>query len=318
MGETNVFFRIRGFSRLILSSNAPLYNIFLLECVPVLLEWRGVDGLCLWLRERLDLCLDSVLWYLSSCLGNPASFQNGASLCVGRKPSPVLWRWLSSFPDRAPHVGRGLARGGMFMIAHDMSSLSHVSYSAEANKAYPTAKEAVAMALENQTNVATESEIAPHPNPFFNPNLTNWNWDDVIVIPSDDDDVDAKTKRRAGMKWFEIDIRYVRHPVCKSLSKGSHKWRKFFHKLGVSDFVKMLEVKKVVREVLGDRVLYVVPKVNNVEEQYLVAHCNKDSHIYTKEEVEKRWWIRPNRRHQAYVNKSPLTTAKMVVIPIRF
>ena len=27
-----------------------------------------------------------------------------------------------------------------------------------------------------------------HPNPFFNPNLINWNWDDVIVISSDDED----------------------------------------------------------------------------------------------------------------------------------
>ncbi|GKA17209.1 hypothetical protein Tco_0697046 [Tanacetum coccineum] len=66
------------------------------------------------------------------------------------------------------------------------------------NKAYPTAKKAEAMALENQTNVAAESEIAPHPNPFFKPNLTNWNWDDVIVIPSDDVEADAKTKRRGS------------------------------------------------------------------------------------------------------------------------
>ena len=28
----------------------------------------------------------------------------------------------------------------------------------------------------------------PHPIPFFNPNLINWNWDDVIVISSDDED----------------------------------------------------------------------------------------------------------------------------------
>ena len=27
-----------------------------------------------------------------------------------------------------------------------------------------------------------------HPNSFFNPNLINWNWDDVIVISSDDED----------------------------------------------------------------------------------------------------------------------------------
>ncbi|GJX80818.1 hypothetical protein Tco_0328967 [Tanacetum coccineum] len=33
-------------------------------------------------------------------------------------------------------------------------------------------------------------EVASHPNIFFNPKLINWNWDDVIVIPSDDDEAD--------------------------------------------------------------------------------------------------------------------------------
>ena len=28
---------------------------------------------------------------------------------------------------------------------------------------------------------------APKLNPFFNPNLLNWNWDDVIVISDDED-----------------------------------------------------------------------------------------------------------------------------------
>ena len=38
--------------------------------------------------------------------------------------------------------------------------------------------------------------LAPHPNPFFNPNLINWNWDDVIVISSDDeDDEQVETSR---------------------------------------------------------------------------------------------------------------------------
>ncbi|GKC26314.1 hypothetical protein Tco_1033608, partial [Tanacetum coccineum] len=34
--------------------------------------------------------------------------------------------------------------------------------------------------------------IAPHHNPFFNPTLLNWNWDDVIVVPSDDDEGHAE------------------------------------------------------------------------------------------------------------------------------
>nr|GEZ04120.1 histidine kinase-, DNA gyrase B-, and HSP90-like ATPase family protein [Tanacetum cinerariifolium] len=54
----------------------------------------------------------------------------------------------------------------------------------------------------------------------------------------------SKLVSGTGMKWFEIDIGYLKHPVCQSLSKGSQKWRKFLRKLGVSDFVKIVEVKK--------------------------------------------------------------------------
>ncbi|GKF18326.1 hypothetical protein Tco_0063244 [Tanacetum coccineum] len=33
---------------------------------------------------------------------------------------------------------------------------------------------------------------ARHPSPFFNPNLIEWNWDDVIVISSNDEDDEEK------------------------------------------------------------------------------------------------------------------------------
>nr|GEX19119.1 hypothetical protein [Tanacetum cinerariifolium] len=39
--------------------------------------------------------------------------------CVGRGPTSVLWKWLFSSPNRIPQGGRGLARSGLFMIAHD-------------------------------------------------------------------------------------------------------------------------------------------------------------------------------------------------------
>ncbi|PWA52322.1 hypothetical protein CTI12_AA456010 [Artemisia annua] len=54
----------------------------------------------------------------------------------------------------------------------------------------------------------------------------------------------SKLVSGTGMKWFEIDISYLKHPFCKSLHKGLQKWRKFLRKLGVSDFVKIVEVKK--------------------------------------------------------------------------
>ncbi|GJW43393.1 retrovirus-related pol polyprotein from transposon TNT 1-94 [Tanacetum coccineum] len=44
--------------------------------------------------------------------------------CIGRRPTSVLQYWLFSSPNCIPHGGRGLARSGLFMIAHDVESLS--------------------------------------------------------------------------------------------------------------------------------------------------------------------------------------------------
>ncbi|GJW84613.1 histidine kinase-, DNA gyrase B-, and HSP90-like ATPase family protein, partial [Tanacetum coccineum] len=47
-----------------------------------------------------------------------------------------------------------------------------------------------------------------------------------------------------NMKWCEVDIGYLKHPVYKSTPKGTLKWRKFLQKLGVNDFVQVVEVEK--------------------------------------------------------------------------
>ncbi|GKF29336.1 hypothetical protein Tco_0095678, partial [Tanacetum coccineum] len=47
----------------------------------------------------------------------------------------------------------------------------------------PNVNEPMALPVED-----ADVEIAPHHNPFFSPKLLNWNWDDVIVVPSDDDE----------------------------------------------------------------------------------------------------------------------------------
>ncbi|GKF36230.1 hypothetical protein Tco_0112988, partial [Tanacetum coccineum] len=38
--------------------------------------------------------------------------------CVGHGPTSVLRDWLFSSPNRVPHGRRGLARRGLFRIAH--------------------------------------------------------------------------------------------------------------------------------------------------------------------------------------------------------
>ncbi|XP_071713992.1 protein NO VEIN-like [Rutidosis leptorrhynchoides] len=47
-----------------------------------------------------------------------------------------------------------------------------------------------------------------------------------------------------NMKWVEIDIGYLRHPVYRSASKALSKWRNFLMELGVTDFVKIVKSEK--------------------------------------------------------------------------
>lgn len=56
----------------------------------------------------------------------------------------------------------------------------------------------------------------------------------------------SKLINGTDMKWFEIDIGYLNHPVHKSETK---KWRKFLQELGVTDFVKINKVEKHISDI---------------------------------------------------------------------
>ncbi|GJX37034.1 histidine kinase-, DNA gyrase B-, and HSP90-like ATPase family protein [Tanacetum coccineum] len=54
-----------------------------------------------------------------------------------------------------------------------------------------------------------------------------------------------------NMNWFEVDIGYLKHPVCKSSPKGLKQWRKFLTKLGVTDFVRIVNSEKGAKGISG-------------------------------------------------------------------
>ncbi|PSS35677.1 Striatin like [Actinidia chinensis var. chinensis] len=62
------------------------------------------------------------------------------------------------------------------------------------------------------------------------------------------------------MKWHEVDVAYLRHPITGSLPGGMMKWREFFQELGITDFVHIVSVEKsttdiahvVLKNMLGD------------------------------------------------------------------
>ncbi|XP_062109173.1 protein NO VEIN [Humulus lupulus] len=51
------------------------------------------------------------------------------------------------------------------------------------------------------------------------------------------------------IKWHEVDVSYLKHPITKTLPSGLIKWREFFQGIGVTDFVKVLQVEKSVADI---------------------------------------------------------------------
>ncbi|GKA77396.1 ribonuclease H-like domain-containing protein [Tanacetum coccineum] len=49
-------------------------------------------------------------------------------------------------------------------------------------------------------------QIAPHPNTFCNPSLVNWNWDEVILILSDDDEANVNEPIALPIKDADVEI----------------------------------------------------------------------------------------------------------------
>lgn len=51
------------------------------------------------------------------------------------------------------------------------------------------------------------------------------------------------------IKWYEVDITYLKHPANEPLSCGLVKWRKFFKEIGITDFVQVVQVDKDVADI---------------------------------------------------------------------
>ncbi|PON33820.1 Histidine kinase-like ATPase, C-terminal domain containing protein [Parasponia andersonii] len=51
------------------------------------------------------------------------------------------------------------------------------------------------------------------------------------------------------VKWHEVDISYLKHPITKALPSGVIKWREFFQGIGITDFVKVVQVENSVEDI---------------------------------------------------------------------
>ncbi|XP_061373032.1 protein NO VEIN [Gastrolobium bilobum] len=53
-----------------------------------------------------------------------------------------------------------------------------------------------------------------------------------------------------NMRWHEVDISYLKHPVNELVSSALMKWREFFEQIGITDFAQIVPVDKSVVDVL--------------------------------------------------------------------
>lgn len=86
--------------------------------------------------------------------------------------------------------------------------------------------------------------------------------------------VDAsKFFQKIHMEWHEVDPVYLRHPSTVAFPAAAKKWKKFFHDLGASEFVQVVQVDKRISD---------VPQV-----LFRNTGCGKD--IFISESVCEDW-----------------------------
>ncbi|KAK7400095.1 hypothetical protein VNO78_11295 [Psophocarpus tetragonolobus] len=94
-----------------------------------------------------------------------------------------------------------------------------------------------------------------------------------------------------NMRWLELDISYLNHPVNKSVSSALMKWRDFFEKIGITDFAQIVEVDRSVvdicdatfKQVMWDRGLIsadsIVKDWESLEMVQLVSLLSKSGNL---------------------------------------
>ncbi|PWA85335.1 hypothetical protein CTI12_AA151420 [Artemisia annua] len=93
------------------------------------------------------------------------------------------------------------------------------------------------------------------------------------------------------MKWFEIDISYLKHPVYKALPGGTLKWRKFLQELGVTDFVQIVKVEDICHTTCKPMLLD--DDWDSKELMHLLSHVstngNKEKGVYLLKALDTLW-----------------------------
>ncbi|GJY41038.1 hypothetical protein Tco_0428308 [Tanacetum coccineum] len=145
-------------------------------------------------------------------------------------PSLVKWNWdeviLIPNDDDEANVNESIA-----LPVEDAdvepSLDAHLQIAPDVNKLNPSPVEDADL-----PSLDAHLQIAPHPNTFCNPSLVNWNRDEVILIPSDDDEANVNEPIALPVEDADVEVEpvYVQNRVSvnkiSSLKEGKLEWRK--------------------------------------------------------------------------------------------
>lgn len=100
--------------------------------------------------------------------------------------------------------------------------------------------------------------------------------------------IDMKRFIGTDLNWHEVDTAYLKHPSTQCLSTGSLKWRDFLKELGVTDFISVTRIQRILpnsTSVITDWVSMELVRILSV----LSTKKNRRGSIYLLEVLDKLW-----------------------------
>lgn len=100
--------------------------------------------------------------------------------------------------------------------------------------------------------------------------------------------IDLKRFIGTELSWYEVDTTYLKHPSTLRLPNGSLKWRDFLKELGITDFISVTQIQRILPDstsVITDWVSMELVRILSV----LSTKKNRSGSIYLLEVLDKLW-----------------------------
>ncbi|GJY34561.1 hypothetical protein Tco_0419030 [Tanacetum coccineum] len=93
--------------------------------------------------------------------------------------------------------------GGLMYLTASRTDIAFATFVCARYQARPTVKHLKEPILD------AHLQVAPHANTSCNPSLVKWNWDEVILIPSDDDEANVNEPIALPVEDVDVEVRFI-------------------------------------------------------------------------------------------------------------